>query len=229
MRPAGEPGQPVEPVEGVIKFRAAHRREALEPRRYGALAAELGAWRRVMRELGVLGQDPARYGGAGFGNVSTRVGPPGSGPGRRAMLVSGTQTGGREVLALDDWCVVERYEVEENRVVSRGLVEPSSEAMTHGAIYDLGPHIRCVLHGHAPALWRRARALRVPCTGVEVAYGTPAMAREVGRLAREAALVERGILAMGGHEDGVVAFGRSVEEAGGVLVRWVARAYAVAG
>jgi ribulose-5-phosphate 4-epimerase/fuculose-1-phosphate aldolase len=203
----------------------AHRQEALEPRRFARLAAELGAWRRLMSETGVLGQDSRRYGGAGFGNVSARVGPPGSPLGRRAMLITGTRTGGRAELPLDDWCVVERYDLAGNLVASRGLIEPSSEAMTHGAIYDLGPQVRCVLHGHAPALWRRARELRVPCTRAEVAYGTPEMAREVGRLAREAALMERGILAMLGHEDGVVAFGRSVEEAGRVLVTYLARAY----
>ena len=30
---------------------------------------------------------------------------------------------------------------------------------------------------------------------------------------------------MGGHEDGVIAFGRSIEEAGQTLLTWLARAY----
>ena len=41
-------------------------------------------------------------------------------------------------------------------------------------------------------------------------------------------LSERGILAMGGHEDGILVLGRSAEEAGGVLLRWLARAYGAA-
>jgi len=40
-------------------------------------------------------------------------------------------------------------------------------------------------------------------------------------------LPERGILAMGGHEDGIIVLGRSPEEAGGRLLRWLSRAYAV--
>jgi hypothetical protein len=97
--------------------------------------------------------------------------------------------------------------------------------MTNGAIYDLGPHIRCVLHAHSPSLWRRARQLRLPTTDPRVAYGTPEMAREVQRLFRETAVVERQIMAMGGHEDGILTFGRSPEEAGQVLLTELAKAF----
>ena len=38
-------------------------------------------------------------------------------------------------------------------------------------------------------------------------------------------LAERKILAMGGHEDGIVVFGGTMEEAGQVLLTWLARAY----
>jgi hypothetical protein len=97
--------------------------------------------------------------------------------------------------------------------------------MTHGAIYDLGPHIRGVLHGHAPDLWRRAAELGLPRTRPEVAYGTPDMAREMRRLYGATGLAEQQILVMTGHEDGVVAFGRTLDEAGAVLVRALSRAF----
>ena len=51
------------------------------------------------------------------------------------------------------------------------------------------------------------------------------MAAEVGRLYREGIFAERRILAMGGHEDGILVFGRSPEDAGRVLLTWLARAY----
>jgi hypothetical protein len=54
------------------------------------------------------------------------------------------------------------------------------------------------------------------------------MALEVRRLYRETVFPERQIFAMGGHEDGIVAIGRSAEDAGGVLLRWLARAYGTA-
>jgi hypothetical protein len=61
-----------------------------------------------------------------------------------------------------------------------------------------------------------------------VAYGTTAMATEVGRLYRETSLAEGRVLAMGGHEDGIIAFGRTPEEAGSAFTEALARAYAQA-
>lgn len=211
--------------EGVIKFRAAHTRGALTPRRVGETACRLIAWREIMALTGLVGRDPARYEGAAYGNVSARLGPPSAALGRRAFLITGTQTSDKRCLGLDDFAVVERYNFADNAVRSHGIAEPSSESMTHGAIYDLGPHIRCVLHAHSPVLWRRAQALGIPTTAAHVPYGTPEMAYEVQRLYRDTVLPERPILSMGGHEDGIVVFGRSPEEAGQVLLKWLTRAY----
>lgn len=211
--------------EGVLKFAVEHEERALEPRRFAEIACKLAAWREIMALTGLVGQDPSRYEGAGYGNVSARVGPPTAGLGRRSFLITGTQTSGSRCIGLEQFSIVERYDFEGNRVRSRGRVRPSSESMTHGAIYDVGPHIRCVLHAHSPPLWARRRELRLPTTAPEAAYGTPEMAREVQRLYRQTVLPERQILAMGGHLDGIVVFGRSPEEAGGVLLLWLARAY----
>jgi L-ribulose-5-phosphate 4-epimerase len=212
--------------EGVIKFSAEHERQPLSRQRHGALCAELVAWRRIMAQTGLVGRAPHLYGGAGYGNVSGRVGAPGSPMGRRAMLISGTQTGTFEAVDLDDFCLVERYDYRRNRVWSRGLIEPSSETMTHGAIYDLSPHIRFVFHGHTAVIWSQARALGIPVTDPSVPYGTPEMATEVQRLYRSTALAQGRILAMGGHEDGMVVFGHTAEDAGRVLMTFLARAYA---
>jgi ribulose-5-phosphate 4-epimerase/fuculose-1-phosphate aldolase len=212
-------------LEGVVKFTAEHTHSALPARRYGGLVCQLVAWREIMSKTQLVGQDPRLYGGAGYGNVSGRVGPPGAGLGRRAMLITGTQTGGLERVGLGHFCLVERYDYHRNTVESRGSVEPSSETMTHGAIYDLSPHIRFVFHGHGPVIWRQARALRIPTSDEAVAYGTPAMAEEVHRLYRSSSLAQTGIMAMGGHEDGIIVFGRTAEEAGRVLITYLARAY----
>jgi len=211
--------------EGVIKFHPVHRREPLPPRRYGELACRLIAWREILAQTGLVGKDPELYGGAHYGNVSGRLGPPGMPRRRRAFLITGTRTSGRRCVTLDDFCVVESYDPGRNRVECYGEAWPSSESMTHGAIYDLGPHIRFVFHTHSATIWRRARALRLPTTDPQVAYGTPEMAHEVGRLYRATPLPETRIFAMGGHEDGIVAFGRSAEEVGEVMLCYLARAY----
>lgn len=211
--------------EGVVQFEVDHERRELQSRRYGELACELIAWREIMALTGLVGQEPGRYGGAGYGNVSARVGPRGNPIGRRAFLITGSQTSGKRSIGLADFALVDGYDFSANRVRSRGRVMPSSESMTHAAAYDASPLVRCVLHAHSPVLWRRRRSLGLPETDPSVPYGTPEMAREVGRLYRETVLPERQILAMGGHEDGIVVLGRTPEDAGGVLLRWLARAY----
>ena len=61
--------------EGVIQFEAKHEKQALESGRFRELACELIAWREIMALTGLVGQEPGRYEGAGYGNVSARVGP----------------------------------------------------------------------------------------------------------------------------------------------------------
>ena len=214
--------------EGVIQFKADHERRALDARRYGERVCELVAWREIMALTGLVGQEPGRYGGAGYGNVSVRTGPRSAPVGRRRFLITGSQTSGRRSIGISEFAVVEAYDASANRVKSHGPVLPSSESMTHAAAYDASPLVQCVLHAHSPVLWRRRRELGLPETDPSVPYGTPGMAAEVSRLYRESIFPERRILAMGGHEDGIVAIGRSPQEAGGTLLRWLARAYGAA-
>ena len=211
--------------EGVIKFEANHSTRELAPRLYGDLACKLVAWREIMVQTQLVGQDPQRYGGAGYGNVSGRIGPPSANRGGRSFLITGTQTGGARCMDLDDFSVVHRYDYRFNRVESTGLTEPSSEAMTHGAIFDCSPQIRFVFHGHCPVIWRRAGELRIPTTDPSVPYGTPEMAVEVQRLYRDTPMSEARVLTMGGHEDGVIVFGKTPEDAGQMLLSTLARAY----
>lgn len=211
--------------EGVIKFQAQHEERRLEARTFGDLACKLVAWREILAKTQLVGQDPARYGGAGYGNVSGRVGPPSASRGERAFLITGTQTGGTNCITLGEFCVVQRYNYHRNHVASYGRILPSSESMTHASIYDLSPHIRYVLHAHTPTIWRRAEVLRIPITDPKVAYGTPEMALEVQRLYRGTALPECKIFSMGGHEDGIIVFGHTLEEAGQVMLTYLARAY----
>ena len=215
-------------AEGVIRFESVHEPGPLEERRLGETARVLMAWREILVRLALLGQDPARYAGAGYGNLSARIGPFGDSPrGRRRFLVTGSQTGERRYLTLADFCVVEEYDPTRNRVRSTGPVPPSSEALTHGALYDIAPAARVVIHVHAPEVWRRARDLGIPATRPSALNGTPELALEVQRLCREGVAASLGILVMGGHPDGVLAFGASADEAGGILLRQLARALAL--
>jgi hypothetical protein len=54
-------------------------------------------------------------------------------------------------------------------------------------------------------------------------YGTPEMAREVIRLLEDEGHPKSGVFIMLGHEEGIVAFGRSAEEAGDALLSSLSR------
>jgi L-ribulose-5-phosphate 4-epimerase len=208
--------------EGVIQFEASHDQRPLAPRTYSRIASSINAWRALFFELGVIGRDPHRYEGAGYGNLSARLTPISAPQGDRPFLITGTQTGGARDLTLSQYCVVRRYEITSNRVDSFGSIYPSSESMTHGALYDLSPRLRFVFHIHAPDIWRYARELRLPTTSAHVGYGTAEMALAVQRLWRAGHFELGGVLAMGGHEDGVISCGASAEDAGEALIReWV--------
>ncbi len=203
--------------EGVIKYR-------LEFSPGPALPAEslreINAWRCILYKLGLIGRDPERYAGFGFGNISRRLAPFAAAPESRRFVVSGTQTGGLPELHAEHYALVRECHPRENRLVAEGPIEPSSEALTHGTLYGLDESVRVVMHVHAPGLWRQAHALGVPSTRSSAAYGTPEMAEEVSRLMGDPLVRQKRIFAMGGHEDGLVAFGREAEEAGFTLIHY---------
>ena len=196
--------------EGVIKFDLRFTATAPVP---PAWIEALNAWRTILHRLRLIGEDRARYGGVGFGNVSCRV-PSGE---RGLFVVSGTQTGRYPVLDAEHYSIVTRADVAANRLEAEGPVAPSSESLTHAMLYALDPRIVCVLHVHSPEIWRAAGRLGLPTTPADVAYGTPAMAEAVGRLHYERRL-RGGLLVMLGHDDGVIAFGDSAEAAGRALI-----------
>lgn len=204
------PSTPTLQAEGVIKFNL-----EFQPARGQAyeLVAELSAWRRLLYLLGLTGRDAFRYDGLAYGNVSTL-----SNTGR--FIVSGTGTGAKEWLDADDFCLVLDFELENNFLRAEGPVQPSSEALTHAAIYNANPQARSVFHVHAPEIWRNARGLGLYVTDRSIAYGTPEMGKAIGGASTGSA----GIIAMGGHEDGIVSFGDNTESAALMLLKTLTRA-----
>jgi ribulose-5-phosphate 4-epimerase/fuculose-1-phosphate aldolase len=204
-------------ADGVIKFQLDYSPGPALPA--GALA-ELNAWRKILFLLQLIGQDPRRYGGYGYGNISRRLKA-----GSEQFVITGTQTGGLPELEAVHYVTVLACVPPENRLVARGPVKPSAESLTHGAVYAQDSALAWVMHAHSPHLWRHAAALGLPITSPAVAYGTPAMAAEVARLFRETDVRAQGIFAMGGHEDGMVSFGRTAAAAGGALTAGLAQAF----
>lgn len=207
--------------EGIVKFQT---RYTVAPLPIVPNFNELRVWRRILYQLELIGQTPTRYQNYGFGNISTRLDPIQAPPACRRFVITGTQTGGIPDPGPEHYVAITEVYPQKNLVVAQGPIKPSSETMTHGALYALDVRIRWIMHGHSPQIWRHAKTLGIPTTAENVAYGTPEMQTETIRLYRQENLYRRRIYSMGGHEDGIVAFGRTAQEAGSVLFDALTRA-----
>lgn len=171
--------------------------------------AELNACRRKLVDQHLLGVYPD---GVGFGNVSVRDGR------TTSFYITGSATGGFPELASTDCVRVVAYDFGRNWLSYEGAAIPSSESLTHAAIYESDPSVSAVIHCHDSVLWRTLLD-RVPTTSKAVAYGTPEMACEIIRLFEVSDVRSKKIFVMAGHQDGIVAFGENLKNAFDVLMR----------
>jgi ribulose-5-phosphate 4-epimerase/fuculose-1-phosphate aldolase len=175
---------------------------------------ELLKWRKELREGGLMGQDPDRYDGLGYGNLSKRLDD-------GIYLITGSQTGHLDTLSVREFARITRFDPGQNLVGSTGSCQPSSETMTHLAIYEANPAAHYVFHVHCPEIWSARDELDIPVTDPSVECGTPEMFYEVQRLLEDDENFQRGILAMGGHEDGILAWGKTADQAGSILLSFL--------
>jgi L-ribulose-5-phosphate 4-epimerase len=171
--------------------------------------AELNASRRKLLQLRLIGVDAN---GIGFGNLSIRD------RGTNNFCITGSATGGKPELTLADCARVVAYDFEQNWLRYQGTAIPSSESLTHAAVYESDANARSVIHCHDSKVWA-ALLNQAPTSSKAVDYGTPEMAYEVTRLFKATDVQSRKILVMAGHEGGILAFGKDLEEAFVVLMR----------
>jgi len=168
---------------------------------------DLNVWRKIMYDKGLIGMYPD---GIGFGNISIRCD-------ENSFLISGTATGGIPDLDKSNYSLVTDYNLQTNSLICKGPINASSESLTHALIYESSPSTNAVIHIHNLDLWKRLMH-KVPTSNEQVPYGTPEMANEIKRLFEETSLSNEKIIVMGGHEEGIISFGKNLEEAANVLL-----------
>ena len=205
--------------EGIIRF--AYDLQAPETEvAEDALFQPLRAWRAIFRDLGLVGQDPARYHGLGFGNLSARD------PDREdEFIITASQSGGVENLQQQQMVRITNCNLERFWVDACGRQPPSSETLTHAMVYAADPRIAWIFHGHSPAILSRASELTLPCTDAAVAYGSPDMVGAVAGLLQKHHSRPL-VFATLGHTDGIFACGPTARDTGGLLVSYLAKALA---
>lgn len=192
--------------EGVIQYRLQQVTQALP----ATLAVDaLEACRARLFAQHLIGQDPARYEGLGYGNVSVRAALADN---PNAFLITGSQTGHLPRLQRQHYALVTACDPQANELHALGEISPSSEAMTHSVIYPISPQIQAIIHVHSADLWQNAQRLKLPCTAADIPYGTPQMAAAVQNIVLTQG-APCGILAMLGHTDGIVTWGQTLAEA----------------
>ncbi|MEP7372122.1 MAG: class II aldolase/adducin family protein [Chitinophagaceae bacterium] len=193
--------------EGVIKFKYSWIQERPMPYEW---ISELNKWRDKLYKAGLVGKDTN---GVGYGNISIRLE-------RNNFIITGSGTGSLTKLNAEHYSKVTAYDLTKNMLTSVGPVKASSESLTHAAIYEAVPELNVVFHIHHLALWEKLQT-RLPFTAKHIEYGTTAMAGEIARLLKDPQVLQQGIVAMGGHREGVLSFGKNLEDAGRSIDKWL--------
>jgi L-ribulose-5-phosphate 4-epimerase len=187
-------------TEGYIKFQCNWENEEIQVPEEMLLSLEKE--RKQLYKLGLIGMYPD---GIGFGNISIRIEG-------CSFLITGSATGQFATLNQSHYSLVSEYHFAGNSISCKGLTKASAESLTHAAVYEALPEIGAVVHVHCLWLWEKLLN-NYPTTSGEIEYGTPEMALAVQSLAAEMRMKDENIIIMGGHREGILTFGKNLEEA----------------
>jgi len=192
--------------EGYIKFNCHWNQQTVN---FPPKAIEqLNHWRSKLYQQQLIGIYPD---GIGFGNISVRLNKD------NQFIVTGSATGQFPETGVEHYAQVDSFQIDTNEVWCTGQVRASSESLSHAIVYQTLREVNAVVHVHDIKRWEKWKNV-LPTTAETTAYGTPEMAMEISRLLAVPENREKGILIMGGHREGMLAFGKSLEEACGILL-----------
>ncbi len=142
--------------------------------------------------------------GIGYGNISYRL------DSNNQFIISSSATGGISIADRGDYSKVIDFDISNNEIYCKGNKIASSESLTHAAIYQSNPEIKAVLHIHNEELWQK-HLFQLPTTSEDIEYGSVAMAEAIAELIKTYS-DNKGAFVMGGHREGIIAFGESLQD-----------------
>jgi len=185
-------------IDGVIKYSIKHTTKQTPIFQEYEI---LEALRSRLFALGLIGvQD-----GIGYGNISLRD------KDTNSFFITATQTGELANLSSEYYTHIYSYDFSKFSVKSQGKHQPSSEALSHAMIYEINPNINAVIHIHSKALWKLMK--KDSSLYTEAEYGTVQMVEEIASLYKDKNPFNNNIFVMKGHEDGIIVFGKNINEA----------------
>jgi hypothetical protein len=176
---------------------------------------DLEYWRKKLYHLDLIGEYPEAQ--VGFGNMSgVRDYSKFYKSSHLQFIITGTQTGKYAELDGKHYTRVLDYQIDELKIEMMGAIEASSEALTHAAIYEANPKIKAIFHIHHAEIWKKMINDHSDFTAENIPYGTVEMAHATQKCI---AGKNAGVFCMLGHEDGVVIYGQSMQEAGELTLK----------
>lgn len=193
--------------DGYVKYKATRLEEPLPKI---DLFEELNKTRSTLHRLKLIGIYPN---GIGFGNISIRYQDEASeSAGENSFIISGTATGESEVLTPDQYTLVKSCDPQHNTVYTAGMIDASSESMSHGMIYSTLPQVHAAIHIHSRKLFDFMIKNDYPKTPKEIPYGTPEMAYAIAEQIKKDNSTQ-GLFVMAGHDEGIMAYGEDLKMA----------------
>lgn len=167
----------------------------------------VNAIRDQLYQFDLIGMDQS---GIGYGNISVRSE-------KGIFLISGSATGGLSSLSTHHYSLVTYYDFASNKISCRGITKASSESLSHAAIYDFDSSYNAVIHVHDLVLWETYKGVE-PTTSESIEYGTSEMAQGIQHVLSKRQARSKRFMVMGGHKEGILSFGRTLDEAIDVLL-----------
>ncbi len=193
-------------TEGYIKFNCNWEQKKIQIQ--DEIFVQLEAARTQLYELGLIGMYPD---GIGFGNISVKSAESSS------FIITGSATGQFAKLEPKHFALVTGYNFNLNAISCTGQTKASAESLSHAAIYETLPEVGAVVHIHCLSLWEKLLNV-LPTTSAEIEYGTPEMAGAIRELISEMKSDEK-VIVMGGHREGILAFGQNLDEATSEIIK----------
>jgi len=162
-----------------------------------------------MFEYGLIG---VYSNGIGYGNISVWADS-------NSFYISGTATGSLPVLEEKYYALVSLWSFDKNSLQCAGLINASAESLSHAAIYESLPHVGAVIHIHHKGMWDKYLNFLLT-TSPDILYGTPEMAIEIKKIVRNVKPGQDNILIMGGHEEGIITWGKTLDDAGELILKY---------
>jgi L-ribulose-5-phosphate 4-epimerase len=187
-------------AEHVIKYNLKQRNKGFVFR--GQDYRRLNKLRDLFYAKRLIGQNDALYDGLCYGNISIRY------RNTDKFIISCSQSGHIRKLNRMHYTLVDKINIRKNHIVACGLHSPSSESLSHGAIYQGNKNIKYVVHIHSANIWQNYKKLNLFGVDSSASYGSTYMACACKDYVKKYDSLNYGAFVLLGHQDGIMLYAK---------------------